>query len=133
MARYSALQLQRIFDASDGRCHLCFESLSRDGYGIQWEVDHSRARKIGGSSSLRNLYAAHLACNRSKQVKPARTVRAQFGFAKKPLSKQQRAKRASSGAAVGLGGASLLHVEPVAGAVVGWLLGQHDSPRKTKR
>ncbi|MBX6771174.1 MAG: HNH endonuclease [Chloroflexi bacterium] len=128
MARYSYEKLERIFDATDGRCHLCRRRLYLHDYGRTWEVDHSLARARGGSNSLRNLRPACVSCNRSKQARPSRSARAEYGYSRAPRSRAQRkrsAKRmAALGAGVGFAGAG--PIGAIFGAAIGWLAGLRD-------
>jgi hypothetical protein len=88
-------QLSRIFERTDGRCHICGRKLCFSNYGQfwrrgDWEVEHSKPRCNGGSDRLCNLYAAHISCNREKGAMATRTVRAWNGRTKAPLSKQRK-------------------------------------------
>lgn len=107
---YSEEQLNRIYDRANGRCHVCRRRLAFTNYGsvgrpCAWEVDNSRPRARGGSDHGNNLYAAYIACNRSKQAVTSATARAREGFRRAPLSQKGRdARRASNtttGAIVG--------------------------------
>jgi len=87
--------LDRIFHRTGGRCHLCGSQLSRPAYGRVgvrdgWEVDHSHARANGGSDHGNNLFAAHIACNRSRQAKPVQAIRRANGLVAPPMSTAQR-------------------------------------------
>ena len=96
---YSEEQLRRIFDSTNGRCHICGTRLELSAYGRgglkgAWEVDHSRARSRGGSDTLTNLRPAHPWCNRVKKSDPSWETRRAFGLGHAPLSKkQERTKR----------------------------------------
>lgn len=117
MSHYSIDKRARIFDSTDGRCHICRKHLDFDRYGDQWEIDHSQARAKGGSNSLRNLRPACISCNRSKQDRSNRSVRAKHGYTGAPLSRSDRSRRERRGAALGAGAGF------VAGGPVGALLG----------
>ncbi len=92
---FTAEQLSRIFERTDGRCHICHGKLCFDNYGLfgrrgSWEVEHSNPRCNGGSDRLGNLYAAHIVCNRQKGSMTTRTARAWNGRTKAPLSKERK-------------------------------------------
>ena len=93
--QYSQKELASIFHRSGGKCHLCLEPLVFEAYGRTdhpggWEVDHSRPVAAGGSDHHNNLCPAHPSCNRSKGTRSSRSVRAENGFARPPLSTEQR-------------------------------------------
>jgi len=102
-------RLQKIFERTNGCCHICGEKLSFSCYGNTWEVEHSIPRAKGGTDHLNNLFAAHTSCNRSKGIKHTRTARAEYGNTRAPHSKQK------------LGELQAQH--SVLGAVVGGLVG----------
>jgi hypothetical protein len=88
---YDDHRLSRIFDRTDGRCHLCWGSLTYSAYGNTlhtrgWEVEHSRPRALGGTDRLNNLYAAHITCNRRKGALSTRTARVANGYTRAPMS-----------------------------------------------
>lgn len=114
--RYDREELRRVFDRSSGRCHLCHGDLVFSAYGdtghrAGWEVDHSKARRRGGSDRLQNLLPAHVACNRAKGAASSRSFRRTKGKRFAPLSvearKRSRARNAACSAAAGWGLASL--------------------------
>jgi 5-methylcytosine-specific restriction endonuclease McrA len=126
MGRYSHERLRKIYESTDGRCHICRRRLDFDGYGWEWEVDHSRPRSRGGSDSLRNLRPACVECNRRKGSRSSRSVRAQHGYRQAPRSRTRRNQAAVAG---GLAGALLgaaLGANPLLGAAAGFLLGRRD-------
>lgn len=110
--------LNRLYDKTGGRCHLCRGLLAFRNYGQfgsrgSWEVDHSNARARGGSNHQRNLLPACITCNRSKQHRTTRSVRRLFGHSRAPLSREARERRTDVNILAGLG----------AGALVGAALG----------
>ncbi len=110
--RYTQDDLARIFDRCSGRCHLCHGPLALYAYGRTddprgWEVDHSVARKRGGSDRLQNLFPAHPACNRSKRTANSRAFRLSKGHRYAPLSVNER-RKAKARNAVGVGAACWL-------------------------
>lgn len=82
-----------------------------------WEVEHSVPRSEGGTDHLNNLFAACIACNRSKGTYTTRTARSWNHRTKAPFSKEKRERLKRNNA---IGGAILgsligLAVNPVAG------------------
>lgn len=92
-----------IYRRTDGNCHLCwgkmfFTNYVRPGARGAWEVEHSRARALGGSEHGSNLYGAHIACNRTKGSATSRTARRWNGQTRAPLStKAKKAARTRNG------------------------------------
>lgn len=91
---YSDAQLERIFDRTDGRCHLCHGNLYFDDYAAPvayggWEVEHSRPRSRGGTDHSNNLYAACVSCNRSKGTRSAASYRRERGLNGPPTPKTE--------------------------------------------
>lgn len=92
---YTNEQLERIFDRTGGKCHLCGKKLAWMNYGMfkkkmAWEVEHSIARAMGGSDHGNNLYAAHIRCNRSKGTLSTKSARARHERTRAPLSMKRR-------------------------------------------
>lgn len=107
---FSDEQLNRIYDRTDGRCHICGGGLAFRNYGLAgargpWEVDHSHPRAKGGTDRSNNLYAAHISCNRGKGAGSTKAARRRHGLVRAPLSAEERegARRANAadGALVG--------------------------------
>ncbi len=124
--RYTEEERRKIFESTDGRCHLCWQPLQFERYGQEWEIDHSRAVARGGSDYLRNLKPAHISCNRSKRDRDSRSVRRAKGAPPRaPLSKVKKAEvRKRRAIKRGIGGGLLgwLFSGPP-GAAIGGLLG----------
>ncbi len=131
---YDNDKLRRVFERTDGECHICRGKLSFSNYGKAdkrggWEVEHSVPRSRGGSDSLNNLYPAHVACNRSKGSSDSRSARREHGFQAAPLPAKIKTRNAITGGALGTVAAYILvppHlrlvamlVTAVAGAVAG--------------
>jgi hypothetical protein len=127
-------RLERIFERTDGRCHICWGSLAFRNYGKfgergAWEIEHSNPRSKGGSDRLSNLYPAHVSCNREKGRMHTRTVRRWNGQTRAPLSQaknqQKRDENTLAGAGIGaLSGAMMAGplgflVGGIAGALIG--------------
>lgn len=54
---------QRIFEASDGKCHYCGTALTLDG---RWHIEHKMPRALLGGSEQHNLVASCVTCNLRK-------------------------------------------------------------------
>jgi 5-methylcytosine-specific restriction endonuclease McrA len=132
-------QLSKIFDRTDGRCHICGVKLCFGNYGQfgrkgAWEVEHSNARCNGGSDRLCNLYPAHISCNREKGAMATRTARAWNGRTSAPLSKQRKEKIRSDnrwglGSVGALAGAAILGPPGLLlGAILGAVVGDGIKP-----
>ncbi|HPD13633.1 MAG TPA: HNH endonuclease [Planctomycetota bacterium] len=123
-------QLRRIYDRTQGKCHICGKKLALKNYGVHgsrgcWSVEHSHARALGGSDHGNNLYPACISCNSSKGSGTTRSARAQHGRTRAPLSRKAerkvRVKNAVAGAGIGAVIGGVLGGPP--GAVVGGLFG----------
>lgn len=132
--------LKRIFERSDGVCHLCRKKLAFRNYGQNggrgaWEVEHSNARSNGGTDRLNNLYPAHIACNRSKGDKSSRSARAKHGYRSAPLSAKAKKKSAVAGGLIGAALGYILVPPPfriaaaLLSAVAGAVAGSKQEPR----
>lgn len=112
MSTYATEFLERVFDRTSGRCHLCRRPLAFRNHGRvrrrgAWHVDHSQPSARGGVDDLRNLYAACVSCNCSKRDGNNRRIRREHGYARAPLSRRRgRAVRVTR--AVLAGGATYL-------------------------
>src|SRR5215213_669055 len=127
---YSNERLERAFDRTSGHCHICGGRLSFCNYGVfgargAWEVEHSIPKCEGGTDHLNNLYAAHISCNRGKQVTCTRKARAQYGRKKAPLSvrKRREAKVRNATAGAFLGGIVGTAIAGPWGLLAGALIG----------
>jgi 5-methylcytosine-specific restriction endonuclease McrA len=131
-------QLNRIYDRTSGRCHLCGKKLSFKNYGqygekAAWHVEHSRPRAKGGTDHGNNLYAACIDCNLEKSALSTRTARAWYGRRRAPLSQERRIEAKNSAALAWgiLGAAAGALVGPwgvVAGALIGAKIGHETDP-----
>lgn len=137
--KYEDEDLKRIFLRTEGNCHICRKKLCFSNHGSAgrrgaWEIEHSLPVSKGGTNHLNNLYAACIDCNRSKSNSTTRTARAEHGYRKAPPSKQQRARNALTGGAIGT--LAMFFVPPqvrllvaVVGAVTGALIGHNAEPK----
>jgi 5-methylcytosine-specific restriction endonuclease McrA len=133
-------KLNKIFDKTDGHCHICHGKLCFTNYGIHgakgaWEVEHSKAKKHQGTNHLNNLFAAHISCNREKGTLHARTARAYYGNSRAPYSKAKKEKIQTNNTITGtvVGGTIGSFFGPVGifvGAGIGALIGNDSSPKK---
>lgn len=85
----------RIYDKTDGQCHICRKKLALINYGAvsskgAWEVDHSIPKSKGGTDHLTNLNPACIPCNRIKNNLSTRTARSWFGYTNAPKSRAVR-------------------------------------------
>lgn len=132
--KYDEETLRGIYAKTNGRCHLCSESIAFSNYGKHgrrggWELDHSVPLAEGGTDHLNNLLPAHTSCNRSKQARSSRAARNDYGKSRAPLSaealRRARLGIALSGALFGgmlgarIGGPAGLWIGAIAGAIPG--------------
>src|SRR2546423_8127834 len=86
---------RRIYDRTDGYCHLCCKKLSFINYACYgargaWEVEHSIPRSRGGTDHLNNLYPACISCNRYKAAQSSRSARSLNGRKRAPFSRERK-------------------------------------------
>lgn len=60
---WTAGQRLKIFNANDGRCHVC---TSKIWPGQKWVVEHPKARQLGGSDCIEEMKPAHVTCHAPK-------------------------------------------------------------------
>ncbi|MDH5648587.1 MAG: HNH endonuclease [Gammaproteobacteria bacterium] len=140
--KYTKEQLRKIYNRTDGGCHICHKKLSFCNYGkisgrAPWEIEHSSPRSRGGTDHLNNLYAACPSCNRSKGNNSTKNARQQFGNTHAPLSKNKkqviRRKNTAIGGMLGTVAAVALATGPIGLAFLatsGALLGNSLKPRQ---
>lgn len=92
---YDNHTLTRIYDRTDGDCHICGTGLCYSNYGCvgyrgAWEVEHSVPLSCGGTNHLNNLFAAHIRCNRSKRACSSKVARAQHGRSRAPYCREKK-------------------------------------------
>jgi hypothetical protein len=87
---FSDDKLNRIYDRTDGCCHLCGKKHSFCNYNSTWEVEHSIPKLNGGTNHSNNLYVGCISCNRSKQANSTRRIRNWNGLKKAPLSRKKK-------------------------------------------
>lgn len=139
MAKKSAVLLQRIFDRTSGKCHVCHKRLVFEAYGKirlegSWEIDHSKPKAHGGKDHLNNLFPACPSCNRAKKTKSSREARKAQGKNRPPLNRRQRRQallgNATSKGILGAVLGSVLPLGPIGGAILGALKGLSEDPDK---
>ena len=111
-------RLNRIYDKTRGKCHLCHKQLAFINYGVfgargTWEIEHSKPKSRGGTDHLNNLFAACIVCNRQKNNGTNYSVRSKHGVKKAPLSKEARKKEVFKNTATSI----------VVGATIGRMFG----------
>lgn len=134
------IRLRKIYDRTNGYCHLCHKKLAYTNYGKHgmkggWHVEHSVARVNGGSDHMNNLFPACIACNIVKSTKHTRTIRRTNGVSRAPYSKQKKNDIRTSNTLTGAAGGALLglYFGPVGtfvGSIVGAIFGDENSPKK---
>lgn len=132
---YTNERLNKIYNKTDGGCHICGKKLCLSNYSAKdkrgnWEVEHSKPKAVGGTDNLNNLFAACISCNRAKGKNSTKSARAQHGRTRAPHSaaKKQSIKNNNtfSGGLIGLGLTVLVTASPVGlliGAITGGLIG----------
>jgi len=137
---FSDEQLNKVYDRTDGRCHLCGKKLTFKNYGCldargAWEVEHSNPKARGGTNRLNNLYPACIACNRSKGAGSTKAARARNGRTRAPMSAAKRESARQENAVAGglIGGGIALLVDkklvPLA-MTIGAAAGYNQDPEK---
>ena len=139
---YTDEELTDIYDRTSGYCHLCHKKLAFTNYGRfgergAWEVEHSNARRNGGTDRACNCFPACISCNRSKGAGSTRTARAHNGRRRAPMNRTKRREarenNAFGGAAIGgFAGAILGPVGSIAGAAIGARLAYKQNPDKAE-
>ena len=122
-------RLNKIYDKTRGKCHLCHKNLSfinynRFGAKGAWEIEHSKPKSLGGTDHLNNLYAACIRCNRQKSNGTNYSVRSKNGVRKAPLSAKARSKKILGNTAKGVvAGVTIGRFFGPGGAVIGGAIG----------
>lgn len=135
----NSVKLKKVFEKTDGRCHICHDPISFKNYGINgkagvWHVDHSKPVSKGGSSHLNNLLPACIPCNLSKSNSSTKAARAKNGQTRAPLNastKQQiKTKNTVGGAFIGGVIGSIFGPVGIAiGSSIGGAIGHENSPK----
>lgn len=132
--------LKKIYEKTDGYCHICHKKLSLSNYGKNgekgaWHVDHSIPRAKGGTNHMNNLFAACTSCNTSKSDKSTLSARRKNGNTRAPLSKAKKENLRTSNTITGMvvGGAIGSIIGPAGaliGSMIGGAIGENNSPKK---
>lgn len=141
---YTEEDKQRVYERTDGRCHLCWDPIDRDKYGDLddprgWEFDHSKPANKGGSDHPNNIYPAHQSCNRSKGSRSSRSYRREEGYSGPPLSKERKEKKNTEqqlgGALIGAGAGAAIGGPPGAalGGFIGLIAGDAKDPEDDRK
>lgn len=133
-------RLRRIYDKTDGYCHLCHKKLSFTNYGNAggkgaWNIEHSKPKNKGGTDNLNNLFPACINCNTEKGTKHTKTIRKKNGVSRAPYSKKKkesiRTNNTLGGAAAGaLFGSFFGPGGAFASGILDGLFGDTNSPKK---
>lgn len=133
-------RLIKIYQKTDGYCHLCHTKLSFKNYNNHgqkgcWNVEHSIPKSSGGTDHLNNLYPACTSCNFSKGNTTTRRVRKANKVNRAPYSKDKKQSIRTSNTVLGAGSGaiigSLFGPGGVAlGAFIGGAIGSNNSPTK---
>jgi hypothetical protein len=88
---FDAQTLNKVYDKTNGCCHLCRKKLSWNNYGSHgakgaWHVDHSKAKANGGTHHMNNLFPACISCNIEKGTLHKTTIRKRKGYYKEKES-----------------------------------------------
>lgn len=126
--------LKKIFDKTDGYCHICHKKLQFRDYGILWQVEHSKPKAKGGTDHLNNLFAAHSKCNIEKGVSNSASARKKYGKTRAPYSKMKKSSMQRDNTTAGsvIGGIIGIIAGPVGvaiGATIGGIIGNDSSPK----
>lgn len=122
---HDAEMLQKIFNKTDGKCHICHKGICLKNHGVNgargaWHVDHSVPRSKGGADHLNNYLPAHIRCNLARSNKRNRTARQRFGKTRAPLSavRKNQLRKRNALIAAAIGTLAFAGTGPI-----GWLLG----------
>lgn len=131
---------QKIYEKTDGYCHICHKKLSLINYGKNgkrgaWHVDHSVPKAKGGTDHVNNLYPACIGCNTSKGANSTNSARAQNGITRAPLSRKKKKELQSQNTITGgiIGGAVGAFLGPagiLVGTLIGATIGNNNSPKR---
>jgi 5-methylcytosine-specific restriction enzyme A len=69
---WSAKDRAEIFRDNGGVCHICTRKIAP---GEAWEVEHPKARGLGGSDKKADMRPAHVDCHKPKTANDIRIMR----------------------------------------------------------
>lgn len=122
-------RLNKIYDKTSGKCHLCHKKLAFTNYGLAgakgaWEIEHSKPKSLGGTNHLNNLFPACISCNRQKSNGTNYSVQKKHSVRNAPLSVSARRKAEAANVAKGvLVGAAIGRMLGPAGVIAGGIIG----------
>lgn len=138
--KFTEQQLRKIFEKTDGYCHLChkklaFKNRGKNGERGAWHVEHTNAKANGGTDHLNNLMASCISCNLEKGVRPVKVIRSKKAVSRAPYSKKKKEILKKQNITTGyiLGGVLGSTIGPVGmflGSTFGGLIGEENSPKK---
>jgi len=132
-------QLNRIYEKTNGKCHICRKKLAHGNYGVAgtrgaWEVEHSKPRSNGGTDHGNNLFAACISCNRSKSNGSTKAAREKHGYKCAPFSETQKVRNSIANAGI-FGIVGLIFTPPhlriavtIAAVVLSGSIGYNEEP-----
>jgi 5-methylcytosine-specific restriction endonuclease McrA len=131
---------KKIYEKTDGYCHICHKKLSLINYGKNgergaWHVDHSIPKVKGGTDHMNNLYPACISCDTSKGANSTNSARAKNGITIAPFSRKKKKELQSQNTITGgiIGGAVGAFLGPagvIVGTVIGATIGNNNSPKR---
>ncbi|MDP3278605.1 MAG: HNH endonuclease signature motif containing protein [Deltaproteobacteria bacterium] len=109
--KYTAEELDKVYDRTDGRCHICTKKRDRQNYAREglhgWQVDHSKPIARGGTDSPQNWRMCCTGCNAAKGTMSARRAREEHGSRSPVSAKEVQRQRAEMVRSAVLGAAAL--------------------------
>lgn len=69
---WTGAQRLKIFNANEGRCHICTGKIWPDQ---KWIVEHPKARGLQGSDDIREMKPAHVDCHKPKTAEEIAIMR----------------------------------------------------------
>lgn len=83
----TSLERAKVFRANGGVCYLCDRKIAP---GEKWEVEHIKAKGLGGSNDPDNLRPAHIDCHAGKTRRDVAIMRKADRQGKKHLGIKRR-------------------------------------------
>lgn len=133
-------RLRKIYQKTDGCCHICHRKLRLNNYGLHgatgaWQIEHSVPKFKGGTDHLNNLFPACIECNLEKGTLHTQTIRRRNGVNRAPYSKQKKNGIRTSNTLTGAAGGALIgsYFGPAGtffGSIIGAIFGDENSPKK---
>ena len=92
--KWTAKQRAEIFRDNQGECYLCCRKI---GLGEAWEVEHPRARGLGGSDKQADMRPVHIDCHKPKTKRDKQIMAKADRQAKKHFLPRKESKLKSRG------------------------------------